>query len=182
MKCWRCSGQAGIQLPPEIFLDKCLGRLENFKTVMMRRVLTLLLLLPMSVNGMWMVCAEAGVPASPPSAAQSGADATATAPSCQGSAMCPLHKPAAAASDASDAGHDEARLAGAGPAGPAGAICLLSPDGSGTSIDAVGFVYAPPAPGQGLEVREKISEMPADFRAAVYADAPPSNATPPPRA
>ena len=63
---------------------------------MFRRLLTAILLLPLSLNGLWMVCseAEASEPAAAvaESAGQQIARVAEAKPECKGNAMCPLHK------------------------------------------------------------------------------------------
>jgi hypothetical protein len=151
---------------------------------MIRRFLTLLLLLPLSLNGMWMVCAEAEASESAPPAAatpEGQAAASAVEPACSGNVMCPLHKPTAQASSGAVPGDDPVMTASSQGAA-SGAICLLSLDGASTSIAAVGFVYAPPAPALTFEAAEEIAAAPTEFSSITHADAPLANATPPPRA
>jgi hypothetical protein len=150
---------------------------------MIRRLLTAILAIPLSLNGLWMECAEAKAhgPAPATAAAQQPAQVAEAKPACQGNVMCPLHKPAQTASS-KQASQPEPAITANTQQERTGAICLLSPDGSGTSIAAIGFVYAPPAPVQALELTAKVQLVSKEFVAITYADASLPTATPPPRA
>lgn len=156
---------------------------------MLRRLLTAILLLPLSLNGLWMVCSEAEAAEPVPAAAQSAAPAAAPVaeaqPACKGNVMCPLHKAAAQsvahASPTTNTEH-ESVLTASTQSERSGAICLLSPDGKGTSIAAIGFVYAPPAPVLAFVANDVISAVPFESSHLSYTDVQPPSNTPPPRA
>ncbi len=86
---------------------------------MLRRLATVLLLIPLSSNGLWMLCADGTRAAA--SAAPKAAPATTESAKCK--TMCPVQKPA-----------------------ETGAICLISADNDGRSIAVFAFVLGiPPA-------------------------------------
>ena len=95
--------------------------------------------------------------------------------------MCPLHKPAQTAAS-KQTSQPEPTIAANTQHERTGAICLLSPDGHGTSIAAVGFVYAPPAPVHAFELTAQVQLANKEFASIPYADASLPTATPPPRA
>ena len=133
---------------------------------MKRTLLTLLLLVPLSLNGLWLVCADSATGDSEP--AVPATEVAKAVPECTGSAMCPLHTQAS----------DKPTEAAAQP----GAICLISPDGKSSSLAAVGFIYAPPACAVSISFAEIVTFETSEYVSATYADAFISNATPPPRA
>lgn len=139
----------------------------------------MLLLLPLSLNGMWMVCAEAEAGA--PVNASVNSEVAVAQPECSGKVMCPLHKLAAQAASA-PADDEGSAIAATTRTETTGAICLLSPDGTSNSIAAIGFVYAPPAPVQDFELSEINGKELVEFASITYCDATLPNATPPPRA
>lgn len=133
---------------------------------MLRRMATFVLLVPLSLNGLWMLCAEesptVGAETAPPSAEASE--------HCK--KMCPIP-------------HAETETAPLevpqSGEGQTGAICLLSSNGDGASIDAIAFAVTMPAAvvtvASDLTVREFTTE-----RAIFYGDPLLSGLTPPPRA
>ena len=119
---------------------------------MLRRFATLVLLVPLAFNGLWMVCAgEAAFPE--PEKSSVASEAT---PHCN--TICPTQKPP-----------------------ETGAICLLSANGEGTSLAAFAFALAAPPVVVNVSATftwgEWISEPPA-----FYLNPPLSGLTPPPRA
>ncbi|MBI4478564.1 MAG: hypothetical protein HY651_00925 [Acidobacteria bacterium] len=120
---------------------------------MLRRLATFALLVPLFLNGLWMVCADGQ---SPSETAATPAKAAEAAPHCT-KAICPLEKPAT------------------------GAICLISSNGDGSSIAAFMFAVAqPPAAESPLAdavVVAAIAEQPA-----IYENPTLSGSTPPPKA
>ena len=132
---------------------------QNLQTVMSRTLATLVLLVPLSLNGLWMVCAESptGLPVQDaPEAAP--VEVSSAAPHCSGS-MCPLEKPA-----------------------ETGAICLLSSTGDGSSIAAFAFVVAAPASAVSVIASERSMAERSEFATTLYADASLNHTSPPPRA
>ena len=152
---------------------------------MFRRLLTLILLVPLSLNGLWVVCAEAGTPESTPTTEpQKAAGDESSEPVCAGAAMCPLHKAAAEHAE-TEATPDDAQdqLTAQYHVEQTGAMCLIfSPDGKSTSIAAIGFVYAPPAATVNLGTPQTIVLEVAETASSAYLDALSPGETPPPRA
>ena len=147
---------------------------------MFRKLLSLMLLVPLSLNGLWMVCSEAN--AAEPSATHEPSAVAALV--CAGNSMCPLHKPAAKADtpdNVGDSASDDHAISASADMAP-GAICLISPDGTGVSIAAIGFVYAPPVAAQAVVYNEQTSSIPVAAANCAYCDALLIHATPPPRA
>ena len=120
-------------------------------TVMFRRLATLLLVVPLSLNGLWMVCAsgEPAVPATQTAKSQAGAK-----PHCK--FMCPAQKPA-----------------------QPGAICVLTAnvDGSSIALFAVA-VTTPPAVVDGSVSQAVAEYLPQPD--AIYASPSLAFPTPPP--
>jgi len=119
---------------------------------MLRRFATVVLLIPLSLNGLWMLCADGQTPseaAETPSQTAAAAHCTKT--------ICPLNQP------------------------PTGAICLISSNGDGSSIAAFVFAVAAPPPVEKLAasifVIDKAPEQPA-----LYSNPTLSGLTPPPKA
>jgi hypothetical protein len=131
---------------------------------MFRRIATFVLLVPLSLNGLWMVCAEAPVEA---------ASTPATEPSEQCKKMCPIHQAQSESTQLAAADADS----GMQP----GAICVISSDGTGTSIAAFAFAVTAPAAvvavAEELIVSDSVSET-----VLSYADPPLMGLTPPPKA
>jgi hypothetical protein len=123
---------------------------------MLRRLATFVLLVPLSLNGLWMICAEDETAAETvsASAAIDASDAEGAEHCAQ---MCPIHQP------------------------EPGAICLISSNGDGTSLAAIFFVVAPPPAAETLTaafvVRESVPEP-----AAQYSNPSLAGSTPPPKA
>jgi hypothetical protein len=133
---------------------------------MLRRLATFVLLVPLSLNGLWMVCAEAPVEAAnvPPSGK--------TGEQCK--KMCPLH---AAPQDQS------ARMdtASTGSAMQPGSICLISSNGKGTAITAFAFAVTTPAAAVTVATDPGTGEVVPEILVS-YADPPLPGFTPPPKA
>jgi hypothetical protein len=145
-----------------------------FGTVMLRKFAIFVLLIPMAFNGLWMVCSDgaASVPreakattAEPSSdifdtasyQANDPAWDTETAAAAAACArMCPLPK-------------------------QAGAICVVTSDGDGSSIAAFMFLAAPPMTGPIITASFVICESVPE-RAAIYSNPSLDGLTPPPRA
>lgn len=88
---------------------------------MLQRIATVILLVPLFLNGLWMVCANEQAAADPVETASEMAEAV---PLCD--KMCPVEKPTP------------------------GAICLISSNGGGASLVAILFVVAPPPANESL--------------------------------
>jgi hypothetical protein len=120
--------------------------------VMLRRLATLVLLVPLSLNGLWMLCAEEQAVSEPVDIAAGTADVD---PDC--AKICPLHQP------------------------ETGVICLISSNGDGISLAAILFVVAPPPAAENLNaalvVRESVPE-----KFTKYSNPSLAGLTPPPRA
>ena len=126
---------------------------------MLRRFATLVLLVPLSLNGLWMVCAESPTDSPVPDAPEAApVDVASAVPHCSG-AMCPIEKPA-----------------------ETGAICLLSSTGDGVSIAAFAFVVAAPAAAVSMIASEISVAAQSEFATTLYADASLNHTSPPPRA
>ena len=124
---------------------------------MSRRLTTLALLLPLFLNGLWMVCSD-GAPAADFKGKETIASKSGDAlPICDGK-MCPLQKK-----------------------NSKGSICLFSSTGNGSAIAAFMFaVSAPPAAAtvsRNIVISEIISEP-----SLVYANPILKGSTPPPKA
>ncbi|HWP84771.1 MAG TPA: hypothetical protein VNN17_06245 [Terriglobia bacterium] len=135
---------------------------------MLRRLATLALMIPLSLNGLWMVCSDGATP----KAATEGASAAVDAAQCK--KMCPLHAP-----------EPETAQPGAAPADralPVGAICLLTSGGEGSTIAAIYFVVAPPVAAEKLAAAVHQREVVPQLPAARYASPDLPGATPPPEA
>ena len=98
---------------------------------MLRRLATLILVVPLLLNGLWMVCTD-----SPPSVGAVASAASAEAPE-HCNKICPIQKPE------TDIASLEV-VPSTGNAQP-GAICFLGSNGDGTSIAALAFPVATPA-------------------------------------
>jgi len=148
---------------------------------MFRKLLTFVLLVPLSLNGLWMVCAEAEASEAPPlpEPAASAASGAPAMPECTGAAMCPLHKAAAAKPTQPDT---LATLSAQNQVGQTGAICLIAPDGKSTSIAAIGFLYAPPVAASDFGCPSTVILQAAERASLTFSDALLPDDTPPPRA
>lgn len=148
---------------------------------MFRKLLTFVLLVPLSLNGLWIVCAEAEASEAPPSPkpAASSASDTEAMPACAGAAMCPLHKAAAAKDTSADT---QEKVSAQSQIEPTGAICLIAPDGKSTSIAAIGFLYAPPVAASDFGCPTAVILQAAENPSYVFSDALLPDDTPPPRA
>ncbi len=119
---------------------------------MLRQLATWVLLVPLSLNGLWMVCAEE----EPPEAQViSAAGSPEVAAEC--GEMCPIENIAP------------------------GAICIISSSGEGSSLAAIFFGVAPPPATETLSaefhVRESVPE-----RSEIYFNPTLAGLTPPPKA
>ena len=120
---------------------------------MIRRLATFALLVPLFLNGLWMVCADGQSPSEP---AATPTETAAAAPHCT-KAICPLEKPAT------------------------GAICLISSNGDGSSIAAFMFAVAQPPAAETLFADVVVVAVTAE-QPAIYENPTLSGSTPPPRA
>jgi hypothetical protein len=121
---------------------------------MLRKLATLALLVPLSLNGLWMICADAGPaqPSSAPASSQVSADAH-----CK--FMCPAHKPA-----------------------QTGAICVLTASADGSSIALFAVALAtPPPPLVTWTIPSRFAKYP-QRTASLYAEPALASITPPPEA
>jgi hypothetical protein len=151
---------------------------------MLRRLLTLILLVPLSLNGLWMVCAEAEA-AEPPAAESTNSqpgEVAKAAPACTSDAMCPLHKAVATAKVSDKTQAQEQVAVAQNHSSQAGAMCLISPGGNGTSIAAIGFLYAPPLAAVDFGTPQEIVLEAVEQPSFAYLDSELPDDTPPPRA
>ena len=127
-----------------------------WRTLMSRRLATLVLLLPLFFNGLWMVCAD-GTSADSKGNETVASKAGDAVPICDGK-MCPLQK-----------------------TGSTSSICLFSATGNGSAIAAFMFaVAAPPAAeriSRNIVIRETIREQRTFYTNPVL-----DGSTPPPKA
>jgi hypothetical protein len=120
---------------------------------MFRRLAALLLLIPLSLNGLWMVC-ENGPDTSDP--APVAAQVSPEMAHCK--TMCPTVKPA-----------------------QTGSICLVSANGDGHSIAVFAFALTVPSVAVNFIAPAEGSEFPA-MRASIYSSPTLFELTPPPKA
>jgi hypothetical protein len=132
---------------------------------MFRRIATFVLLVPLSLNGLWMVCAE------PPEEAATTTPPAEPSEHCK--KMCPLHQ-----------GKVDTELAAVDTDSDMqpGAICLISSDGSGASISAFAFAVAPPPAAMVTIAADLTDRTFATDKPIFYGDPPLSGSTPPPKA
>ena len=120
---------------------------------MFRRFATLVLLVPLAFNGMWMVCA--GEQAAPEADKLSAATPEATPPC---TTICPTQQQP-----------------------QTGAICFLSSNGDGTSLAAFAFAVVAPPPAVSVPAAYTLAEWVPE-QAAIYLNPTLPGLTPPPRA
>ena len=120
---------------------------------MLRRLATLVLLIPLSLNGLWMLCADGETPSTP---AETPSQTAAAAPHCT-KTICPLTQ------------------------APTGAICLISSNGDGSSIAAFMFAVAAPPAVETLTASIVLSDQVPE-QPALYSNPTLSGLTPPPKA
>jgi hypothetical protein len=131
------------------------------------RLATWLLFLPLSLNGVWMVCVERSAPRS----AETSAASAEAAGYCK--EICPVRKP-----QGETASLDSPRP---GDETQPGVICLVMPNGNGSWDAAFAFAVAPPVAFVSVMASPVISEATQE-PPALYLNPSRTALTPPPKA
>ncbi|HEY7680979.1 MAG TPA: hypothetical protein VIC04_10730 [Terriglobia bacterium] len=120
---------------------------------MLRRLATLALLIPLSLNGLWLVCADGQAAAAPPKSAQTASESTVP---CKH--LCPIQKPQ-----------------------ETGAICLLTGNADGAAIALFAVAVATPPVPEPWFVSFTLSQSESE-PAPIYSEPSLSGLAPPPEA